>query len=129
MKISIYVRIHIKIIPWKFRILYLKSFILSYLPVTETIEYVKWNIKTYVKHTWTREILRLRMRNSGFYFYLNWNKLEDIQICISVPLTLFRIDLFGTIHGWRRGDKKPPPSPKSVTHILHWWNLAQLYVT
>ena len=33
----------------------------------------------------------------------------------------------------RRGAKMPPPPapilPKSVTHILQWWNLAYLYVT
>ena len=30
---------------------------------------------------------------------------------------------FGAAHGW--GAKKvPPPSLKSVTHIIQWWNLA-----
>ena len=27
------------------------------------------------------------------------------------------------------GGKKAPPSLKSVTHTLQWWNLAQLYLT
>ena len=28
-----------------------------------------------------------------------------------------------------RGAKRPPPSIESVTHILQWWNLPQLYLT
>ena len=40
---------------------------------------------------------------------------------------LFRMDLFGATHGWGRGKKEP--SLKSVTCILPWWNLAQLYLT
>ena len=28
-----------------------------------------------------------------------------------------------------RGSKKAPPSLKFITHILQWWNLAQLYLT
>ena len=27
-------------------------------------------------------------------------------------LTLFRMDFFGTVHGWRRGAKSPPLLPK-----------------
>ena len=27
------------------------------------------------------------------------------------------------------GGKKPPSSLKTVTHILQWWKLAQLYLT
>ena len=37
------------------------------------------------------------------------------------------MDFFGAAHGWG-GQKGPPPSLKSVTHILQWWNLAQLYL-
>ena len=33
---------------------------------------------------------------------------------------------FGAAHGW--GAKKALHSLKSVTHILQWWNLAQLYL-
>ena len=37
------------------------------------------------------------------------------------------MDIFGAAHGcW---GAKRPPSSKSVTHILKWWNLAQLYLT
>ena len=44
-------------------------------------------------------------------------------------LTLFRMGFFGTAHGWGEqggegGGEKAVPSVKSVTHILHWWNLA-----
>ena len=41
-------------------------------------------------------------------------------------LILFRMGLFGVAHGW---GAKRPPSLKSVTHVLQWWNLAQLYLT
>ena len=44
-------------------------------------------------------------------------------------LTLFRMGLFGATHGWGAKKSPPPPSLKSVTHILQWWNLAQLYLT
>ena len=43
-------------------------------------------------------------------------------------LNLFRMGFFGAAYGWE-GAKSPPPNLKSVTHILQWWNLAQLYVT
>ena len=43
-------------------------------------------------------------------------------------LTLFRMGLFGAAHEWG-GDQKGLHSLKSVTHILHWWNLAPLYLT
>ena len=36
-------------------------------------------------------------------------------------LTLFTMGLFGAAHGWTGGEggwKKPPPSLKSVTHML-----------
>ena len=41
-------------------------------------------------------------------------------------LTLFRMGFFGFAHGWGRAD---PPSLKSVTHILHWWNVSHIYLT
>ena len=34
----------------------------------------------------TREMLRLRMRTLGYYFYINTNTQGDFQTCISVPL-------------------------------------------
>ena len=42
---------------------------------------------------------------------------------VKYPLTLFRMDFFGAAHGW---GQKQPPSRKSVTYILQWWNLTQL---
>ena len=53
------------------------------------------------------------------------NQLEGV-------LALFRIDFFGAAHGGggRGWAKRPtPPSLKSITYILQWWNLAQLYLT
>ena len=44
---------------------------------------------------------------------------------VKYPLTLFRMDFFGAAHGW---GQKQPPSRKSVTYILQWWNLTQLYL-
>ena len=44
-------------------------------------------------------------------------------------LTLFRMGFFGAFCRLGGGAKKAPPSLKSVTHILQWWNLAQLYFT
>ena len=40
----------------------------------------------------------------------------------------FQEGLFGVAHGLV-GAAKRPPSIKSVTPILQWWNLAQLYLT
>ena len=47
-----------------------------------------------------------------------------VEYCLS----LFRMSIFRAAHGWGRA-KRPSPSLKSVTHILQWWNLAQLYLT
>ena len=44
-----------------------------------------------------------------------------------IVLTLFRMGIFGASYGW--GGQKGPPSLKSVTNILQWWNLEQLYLT
>ena len=42
-------------------------------------------------------------------------------------LILFRMGFFWAAYRW--GGTFWPPSLKSVTHILQWWNLAQLYLT
>ena len=44
-----------------------------------------------------------------------------------ILLTLFRMGFFGAAHGWG-GGLFGPPSVKSATQILQWWNLAQLYL-
>ena len=43
----------------------------------------------------------------------------------NVVLTLFRMGIFWAVYGWV--DKKNP-SLKSVSHILQWWKLEQLYL-
>ena len=55
------------------------------------------------------------------------------QTCLKVKwnewllcVTLSRMGHFGTADGW--GGQKGHPSLKSVTPILQWWNLAQLYL-
>ena len=50
-----------------------------------------------------------------------------IEIRTTVILTLFKMGLLGAAHGWV--DQKGTPFIKSVTHILQWWNWAQLYLT
>ena len=50
-------------------------------------------------------------------------------------LILFRMGLFTAAHRWGERQKEPPTPPphspflKSTTHILHWWNLTQSYLT
>ena len=51
-----------------------------------------------------------------------------IDIATLLGLTLFRMGIFGTTHGWGV-EQKATPSLKSVTRILQWWNLTQLYLT
>ena len=71
---------------------------------------------------------------SCFYFFLPlWFYKKVILSCLKINLklshilTLFRMGFFGATHGW--GRPKRPPSLKSVTHILQWWNFDQLYLT
>ena len=70
------------------------------------------------------------------YYYLSCRKLfqtfgrsYDLKLFTAfkknIFLTLFRMGFFGAAHGRGQG----PPSLKSVTHILQWWNLSQLYLT
>ena len=44
-------------------------------------------------------------------------------------LTLFRMAFSGLLTDGGGGTAKRPPSLKSVTPIVQWWNLAQLYLT
>ena len=52
----------------------------------------------------------------------------DYLVKILIVLTLFRMGIFGAGLLMDGGGKRSP-SLKSVTHILQWWNLAQLYLT
>ena len=54
---------------------------------------------------------------------------QRIPNAFSLSLTLLKIGLFGADHGLGGGVHKGPPSLKSVTHTLQWWNLAQLYLS
>ena len=49
-----------------------------------------------------------------------------LTILLGWRLTLFTMGLFGVAHCSQMGGRLP--SLKSVTHILHWWNLAQSYL-
>ena len=44
-------------------------------------------------------------------------------------LTLFRMGFSWGSHGWGGGWQKGSSSIKSVTHLLKWWNLAQLHLS
>ena len=55
-------------------------------------------------------------------------KLKWVRYSGTFYLNIFRMDFFGAAHG-EGGGQKDPHSVKSVTHILQWWNLAQLYLT
>ena len=53
--------------------------------------------------------------------------LISFQNAVQRNVTLFRMGIFGAAHGWGGRGQKGPPFLESVTHILQWWNLAQLY--
>ena len=67
-------------------------------------------------------------------YQAEWNAKQS-QMKIISPfyillqvLTPFRMGLFGAAHRWGVGGGGEGKKP-SVTHFLHWWNLAQLYLT
>ena len=71
----------------------------------------------------------------SFYVFLNLLfqnsepslcKLEVTMIIVKIFVNPIQMGFLGAGHGW---GEKGSPSLKSVTHILHWWNLAQLYPT
>ena len=67
-----------------------------------------------------------------FWIYLKKTSTRNSQLfnCLTLRrLTLFRMGFFGGMHGWGEREQKGPTSLKSVTHILQWRNLAQLYLT
>ena len=66
-----------------------------------------------------------------FVIYIFIHLFPDIVVHID-DLTLFRMDFFRAAHGWRYDCAKFHHCRicvKSVTNILQWWNLAQLYLT
>ena len=77
---SLYVRVHTKIIPWKFHILDHQNFWVFYpwmfvYKQWETIEYVK-NSLIFKTNLWVKSSRILRIKNaklSGYYFYMNRN--------------------------------------------------------
>ena len=71
-------------------------------------------------------------------------KVEKSNIVLDIPLPcslkiliiFITVSLFNPIQdglfrgcSWMREGQKGLPCLKSVTHILQWWNLAQLYLT
>ena len=99
MKISIYIRVHIKMILWKFRILNPKSFRVIYRQslwnvYLETFRdnIIRWKVSYFLRKIqtlWVNNSITLWIKNanfSGYYFYENTKIYGDFQICISVPL-------------------------------------------
>ena len=52
----------------------------------------------------------------------------NVILKLKLHLTLFRMYIFGLLTDGGGGTKRPP-SLKYLTHILQWWNLAQLHLT
>ena len=71
---------------------------------------------------------QLCSRDSRYSEYVPRSQYTKI-LHVSGILTLFRMGFFGAAQEWERGGGKYPSSLKSVTHILQWWKLAQLYLT
>ena len=93
---------------------------------------VNVNLFTFTKEIFSSNHFVQRCGNPLFLCFQIFCKLEtrfpDFLCKFKANiLALFRMDLFGATHGWGRGKKEP--SLKSVTRILPWWNLAQLYLT
>ena len=87
-----------------------------------------------LEHNFKRLKLNLRLRlifTSDNFTLLALSIIALIYFIIfSSTLTLFRMAFLGAAHRWGRGGgQKASLSLKSVTHILKWWNLAQLYLT
>ena len=68
-------------------------------------------------------------QNCMCFFYLTvFLSYSAVIFYIESFGSIIRMCFFGAVHGWGDGGKKPP-FLKSITHILQWWNLAQLYLT
>ena len=80
--------------------------------------------KIFLTHEWKSYFHGLEI-----FKVLNWLMLQYWKTIVGdFFLTLFRMGFFRAAHGWR-GGQKGLPSIKSATHILKWWNLAQLYLS
>ena len=67
-----------------------------------------------------------------FYHLITWSLLYWTMLFSSLIisiLTLFRAGFFGAAHRWGGRGAERLPLPIIFTHILQWWNLAQLCVT
>ena len=60
-----------------------------------------------------------------------WEKRPSKRVFYPMFLTLFRMGFFWSCSWMKEGGGGlfSLPSLKSATHILQWWNLAQLYLT
>ena len=95
-----------------------------FLPKRCGLEYpLKWNCET---GKVSSSLISVMIKISNIPFTRTFSSVNFLVK--ESMLALFRMGFFGAAHGWGGGAKRPP-SLKSVTHILQWWNLAQLCLT
>ena len=72
-----------------------------------------------------------RLKNTNLDDFIQCQYTRAILRKKDMGQSLFNPTQDGLFRGCSRmgGGAKRPPSLKSVTHILQWWNLAQLYLT
>ena len=92
---------------------------LSYGLMSSGIWRLQWS--DYCSDEKKKNAIMQRLFLAGWCF-LKSQKFDIYLFSSEIPLTLFKMVLFGAAHGWGC-------SLKSVTHILQWCNLAQLYFT
>ena len=78
--------------------------------------------------------LLLIFKKSLQFCICHFNPIQDglFQCCSHLLLHLLTdllTVLLSDFNPAQDGQKASPPSLKSVTHILQWWNLAELYFT
>ena len=96
-----------------------------FLPKRCGLEYpLKWNCET---GKVSSSLISVMIKISNIPFTRTFSSVNFLVK--ESMLALFRMGFFGAAHGWGGGGAKKPPSLKSATHILQWWNLAHLYLT
>ena len=63
-----------------------------------------------------------------FWKYENYLRTIIACQCGQSSSELIQVGIFGAAHGWGRRTKRPL-FLNSVTYILQWWNLAQLFLS
>ena len=66
-----------------------------------------------LSHIFGSNVMKIIVTSKSFLFMLHIRKQKGFM---SSNLTLFRMDLFGTVHGWRRRWAKKAPVSRYLTH-------------